>query len=152
MKTKQDLKELLDQLKNNTHEYANYSDLEVDERCTEPLNKCGIWSWAEPIPEFENRPRFLLVGDHGPDSWEIIDIFDLEDYEWPLVEIVGNKIKGVPDHIISAVYDRIYANLPPEILDKIDSHEDSFEKIAKMAESVGCEDLAKIIRACDRWI
>jgi hypothetical protein len=38
------------------------SRLPVDDRCDDDFDHKGVWSWAEPMAEHHNRPRYVLVG------------------------------------------------------------------------------------------
>ena len=82
MNSLDDLKKMLEELIENDREHVEYSSLPVDENCEEPFGTSSIWSWAVPMPEHGDRPRFLLCGDGGPESWDIVDV--LEDADgWP---------------------------------------------------------------------
>lgn len=83
MKTLHDLERLHQKLMDNDdREHVDYSDLLVDEGCVEPMGTSSVWSWAVPLVEHGNRPRFLLIGDGAPESWEIVDVL-VDPSGWP---------------------------------------------------------------------
>ena len=84
MKTLNDLKEMWEGLKENNDSSVEYSDLPLGDGCTSPRDTSSIWSWAVPMSEYGNRPRYLLIGDGNPNDWEIIDVLEGIDYSsWP---------------------------------------------------------------------
>ncbi len=82
MNSLQDLEKLLEELIEDDQDYVDYTDLPVDENCNDSFDTSSIWSWAVPMPEHGNRPRFLLIGEGDPKTWDIVDV--LEDSDgWP---------------------------------------------------------------------
>jgi len=74
-------------------EHLEYSSLPLDNNCEEPFDTSSIWSWATPMPEHENRPRYLLIGDGSPESWEIFDVLaDFNDPSlWPSTMVIQQR-------------------------------------------------------------
>lgn len=53
------------------------SGLPVDERVNDDFDQRHIWSWAEPLAEHHNRPRYVIAGRSLAD----LDVYDLTQLE-----------------------------------------------------------------------
>lgn len=66
--------EMIDDLSNHG---INLSKMPTDETCNSNFDKTDIWSWAEPMAEHNQRPRYVITGNSAS-SLTVVDITTLD--------------------------------------------------------------------------